>query len=295
MYDYDVEELKKILLAIINLSLDADSYNWLLEKSNIISSEENARQLNLSFAAIARKTGNKIITVTANEEKQINTTLPGFSIINFPLRRLCRTWILLHVSAGEQENYFNKVSGLFKNAEMNELADLYASLPVFAYPEIWVKRCAEGIRSNIGIVLDAIMYDNPYPSKHLDEAAWNQLVLKAFFADKDVNRIIGLDKRANKKLASTLIDYAHERQAAKRSVNVQLWRLVGSFVDESNFDDIQKLFLSEDIHSKQAAALSCSRSRYEPAQQLLDSVPELKNDILNNKLNWRNINSRDKF
>ena len=39
MYDYDVEELKKILLAIINLSLDADSYNWLLEKSNIISSE----------------------------------------------------------------------------------------------------------------------------------------------------------------------------------------------------------------------------------------------------------------
>jgi muconolactone delta-isomerase len=293
MYDYDVEELKKILLAIINLSLDADSYNWLLEKSNIVSSEENARQLNLSFAAIARKTGNKIITVTANQEKQINTTLPEFSITNFTLRRLCRTWILLHVSADEQENYFNKVSGLFKNAEMNELADLYASLPAFAYPEMWIKRCAEGIRSNIGIVLDAIMYDNPYPSKYLDEAAWNQLVLKAFFADKDVNRIIGLDERANKQLASTLIDYAHERQAAKRSVNVQLWRLVGSFIDESNFDDIQKLFFSGDIHSKEAAVLSCSRSRYEPAQQLLDSVPELKHDILNNKLNWRNINSRN--
>lgn len=293
MYDYDVEELKKILLAIINLSLDADSYNWLLEKSNIVSSEENARQLNLSFAAIARKTDNKIITVTANQEKQINTTLPEFSITNFPLRRLCRTWILLHVSADEQENYFNKVSGLFKNAEMNELADLYASLPAFAYPEMWIKRCAEGIRSNIGIVLDAIMYDNPYPSKYLDEAAWNQLVLKAFFADKDMNRIIGLDERANKQLASTLIDYAHERQAAKRSVNVQLWRLVGSFIDESNFDDIQKLFFSGDIHSKEAAVLSCSRSRYEPAQQLLDSVPELKHDILNNKLNWRNINSRN--
>ncbi|MDQ2862379.1 MAG: EboA domain-containing protein, partial [Bacteroidota bacterium] len=175
--------------------------------------------------------------------------------------------------------------------EMNELADLYASLPVFAYPEMWVKRCAEGIRSNIGIVLDAIMYDNPYPSKYLDEAAWNQLVLKAFFTDKDANRIIGLDARANKNLASTLIDYAHERWAAGRSVNVQLWRLVGKFIDESNFDNIQKLFTSGDIHSKEAASLSCSRSRYEPAQNLLDSDPELKNDILENKLNWGNINS----
>jgi len=289
MYDYDVEELKKILLAIINISLDADSYNWLLEKSNIVSSEENARQLNLSFAAIARKTGNKIVTVTANREKQINTILPEFSITNFPLRRICRTWLLLHVNAEDQQTYFNKIDGLFKNAEMNELADLYASLPVFAYPEMWSKRCAEGIRSNIGIVLDAIMYDNPYPSKYLDEAAWNQLVLKAFFADKIVNRIIGLDERANKQLASTLIDYAHERQAAKRSVNIQLWRLVGPFINESNFGDIQNVFNSGDAHSREAAALSCSRTSYKPAQQLLDSVPELKSNILQNKLNWGNI------
>jgi muconolactone delta-isomerase len=291
MYGYDVRELKKSLSAVIKLHLDIENYNWLLEKAALVSSEENAQQLNLSFAAISRKTGNKIITLTANRQDQINIILPGFSITNYPLHRLCRTWILLHVKADEQEIFFNNISGLFNNAEMNELADLYASLPVFAYPEMWVKRCAEGIRSNIGIILDAIMYDNPYPSEYLDEAAWNQLVLKAFFTDKDVNRIIGLDERANKNLASTLIDYAHERQAAGRSVNLQLWRLVGKFIDESNFDDIQKLFVSGDTHSKEAAALSCSRSRYEPAQRLLDSVPELKNDILKNKLNWENINS----
>lgn len=290
MYGYDAEELKKILSGIIKFHLEAENYNWLSDKATLVSSEKNAQQLNLSFAAISRKAGNKIITTASKQQHEISDILFEFSIANYPLHRICRTWLLLHVNAEDQQTYFNKIDGLFKNAEMNELADLYASLPVFAYPEIWKNRCAEGIRSNIGIVLDAIMYDNPYPSKHLDEAAWNQLVLKAFFADKDVNRIIGLDERANKKLAATLIDYAHERQAAKRSVNVQLWRLVGPFIEETNFKDIQNVFNSGDAHSKEAAALSCSRTRYEPAQQLLDSVPELKSDILKNKLNWRNIN-----
>jgi hypothetical protein len=292
MYDYDVEELRKLISAIIKLHLDAENYNWLLDKTILVSSEKNAQQLNLSFVAISRKSGSEIISITAEKQKQINDILPGYSIINYPLHRLCRALILLHVNADEQNIYFNKIESLFKNAEMHESADLYASLPIFAYPGMWVKRCAEGVRSNIGLVLDAIMYDNPYPAVHLDEAAWNQLVLKAFFNDKDVNRIVGLDERANSNLASTLIDYAHERWAAKRTVNVQLWRLMGSFIDETNFADIQNLFNSGDIHSKEAAALSCSRSRYEPAQKLLDSAPELKNDILKNELNWGNINSQ---
>jgi hypothetical protein len=78
------------------------------------------------------------------------------------------------------------------------------------------------------------MYENPYPSKHLDEPAWNQMVLKAFFTEKNVERITGLDERANERLASILVDYAQERQSAHRTVNPQLWRLVEKFVDVNN-------------------------------------------------------------
>ncbi len=38
--------------------------------------------------------------------------------------------------------------------------------------------------------------------------AWNQLVLKAFFTEKPIQQIIGLDERANEKLASTAYDFA---------------------------------------------------------------------------------------
>jgi hypothetical protein len=291
IYLYDMGELKILLSTLIKHYFAVDNYLWLEEKAVLVASENNAAQLNLSFAAVSRKTGREIIKLNTDQKKQVNAILPGFSIDGWPLHRLCRTWILLHVNAVEKDNYIHKIEGLFKNAEMNELADLYAALPVFAYPEIWVKRCAEGVRSNIGIVLESIMYDNPYPAKFLNEAAWNQLVLKAFFTEKDVNRINGLDDRANAPLASTLIDYAHERWAAKRQVNPQLWRLVGKFIDETNFPDIQKIAASEDTTTRKAAALTCFQSEYAPAKNLLEKVPELKNEILANKLNWININA----
>ncbi|GAA4340928.1 hypothetical protein GCM10023184_38970 [Flaviaesturariibacter amylovorans] len=130
-------------------------------------------------------------------------------------------------------------------------------------------RCAEGIRSNIGDVLQAIMCNNPYPSENLEEAAWNQMVLKAFFTEKPVEQIIGLDERANRELAKILSDYAHERWAAHRPVNPLLWRCVGPFIDEKIFPDIEKIARSEQPLEREAALLACSRSNYAPAQALL--------------------------
>ncbi len=91
---------------------------------------------------------------------------------------------------------------------MNELTALYGALPFLAFPEAWKLRTAEGVRSNIGSVLEAIMVRNPYPAQYLDEPAWNQLVMKAFFTDKPVHLISGLDERANPELARILRDFS---------------------------------------------------------------------------------------
>jgi hypothetical protein len=119
------------------------------------------------------------------------------------------------------------VEQLFRHADVNELIALYSALSVLDHPNEWVFRCTEGIRSNMGSVLDALMYDNPYPANYLPESAWNQLVLKAFFTDKDLGRIVGLHQRINEQLVSSLIDYAHERMAAGRTVNPLLWNMIG--------------------------------------------------------------------
>src|SRR5699024_10958728 len=175
------------------------------------------------------------------------------------------------------------IESLFRSAEMNEQVALYGSLPLLAYSEAFRKRTAEGLRTNIDRVFEAIALDNPYPSEYLEEAAWNQLVLKSFFMDIAINRIMGLDKRANQTLAHILSDYAHERWAAGRSVNPLLWRPVAPFIDENILPDIERLFESEKEAERKAAALASSQSTFQPTKELLKQNPILQTEVEANK------------
>lgn len=227
-------EFENVITAVIRRNAAPEAFNWLQEKAVLVREEKGSAQLNLAFAAIPRKTGRQLIKITEDERKTFEGVHPGFSVDDWTMDKLSRSWLSMQTDSSDKNAYCHKIENLFRAAEMNELAALYASLYFFAYPAEWKNLCAEGIRSNIGIVLEAIMYNNPYPFKNLSELAWNQLVLKAFFTEKNVNRIIGLDERANKDLALILFDYANERRAAHRTVNPQLWRLVAKFIDESN-------------------------------------------------------------
>ena len=186
----------------------------------------------MAFTALPRFTGKSVVQVSAAEEKEILQQRTGFSVNGFSSDRVGRIWLLLQVAAENKTFYLQTINQHFLSAEMNELVALYSALPVFAYPQDWESRCAEGIRTNIAGVLEATVYENPYPSEYLSEAEWNQMVLKAIFTGKEINRIIGLEERANMALSHMLIDYAHERQAAGRPVDPQLWRLADPFASE---------------------------------------------------------------
>ncbi len=282
-------EFKKLITAIIKRNATPEIFNWLEEKADVIQEEKGNTQLNLAFAATPRKTGRHLVKLNEDELKIIEEIHKGFSIDDWTTDRLGRLWLLMQPDASDKNTYCTKIENLFNGAEMHELAALYSSLYFFDYQEEWQERCAEGIRSNIGIVLEAIMYNNPYPSIYLNDLAWNQLVMKAFFTEKNVNSIIGLDGRANKELALILVDYANERRAAHRLINPQLWRLVKKFIDETNFKDIEGAFKSSDLKEKQAAALACFQSNYLPAKNLVENEPVLKSEILENKLNWNSF------
>lgn len=214
---------------IIKRNLDSDAFLWLQNKVRLIQSEEKSTQLNLTFSHLPRLTGKKIVELQPGEQEKIDQQLPGFTITGWTIDKLCRVWLLTQVPAGDKESYVKKINGLFAAAEMNEQIALYAALPVFFYPEEWIARCEEGIRSNIGTVLEAIMYHNPYPATYLHEAAWNQLILKAFFTEKDVNNITGLNERVNRSLTDTLNDYVMERSAAHRDVNPEIYKLIEQY------------------------------------------------------------------
>ena len=282
----DNQNIKRLFGELIRNNVSPESWFWITENT---SEQPDLDTLNSTFTLLPRKTGKQPIQIIKSQKEQLQSFYNGFSVEGWTIDRLSRVYLLMNTNAPDKDTYFKNIETLFSAAEMNELVALYSALPLLNYPQLWTKRCAEGIRSNIGSVLEAIMYHNPYPSNNLDQDAWNQMILKAFFTDKNVDLIISLDDRANKELAYILSDYAHERWAANRPVNPQLWRLTGKFIDERLFQDIKRLFASEIKNDKEAAALAAFQSDYKPAKELLAAYPNLYAAVKSNLLTWQNL------
>ena len=294
MFAYDFDRLNDFLKNILRENLDPDAWRWLENEGQSIRTKGDVGKFNIAFVSMPRKTGKNLITITDEQARELKTLRKELSVSGWSADRLARVWLLLRLDPTDKERYTGIIENLYLSAEMSELVALYSSLPLLAYPESWRKRCAEGIRSNIGQVLEAIICNNPYASEHLDEAAWNQLVLKAIFTEKPVLEIIGLRERSNPRLAQSLSDYAHERWAAHRPVNPLLWICITPFIGDNNFSDIQRVFQSDDHAEQEAAALVCNESKYEPAKRLLDQKPQIKSSVESGKTTWTSVADRMK-
>jgi hypothetical protein len=288
MYYYEHENLQSVFSELISAHASPDGWEWLTGRS----ANGLTETLAAAFALVPRKTGRRLIIPTESQANKIEAFRPGLDLNGWTTDRLARVWLLLQLPVTDKDDYFRTIDALFRDAAVNEQVALYSALPVLAFPEVWVNRCSEGIRNNISDVLEAVMCNNPYPSENLDEAAWNQLVLKAFFTEKPIDRIIGLDKRTNLHLANTLSDYAHERWSAHRAVNPQLWRCVGLFINKDLFENILRLEKTGDPRDLEAAALACSASSYSEAQDWLDQHKELKTAIESGNLSWKKMSDK---
>lgn len=284
MLTYDSAKLKRCIRQLINDSLTPAAFAWLEDRETAIL-QGDIRQFNGAFASMPRHVGRELVIPAEETSNELSSIRRNFSVNSWSADRLCRVWLLLLLDPADKDKYVRTIEQLFLTAEMNEQVALYSSLPLLAWPELWKKRCAEGIRSNIGVVLESIMCDNPYPAEYLAEPAWNQMVLKAIFTEKPVNRIVGLDERANQDLANTLSDYAHERWAAGRSVNPMLWRCTVRYLNERIFHDIKRIANSDNMRERKAAALVCTESDFLHAKELLTQQAGLRELVAS--ANWQ--------
>ena len=94
------------------------------------------------------------------------------------------------------------------------------------------------------------------------------MVLKAFFTDKQLPFIAGLQKRNNRELALTLTDYVHERQAAGRTVNPLVWLLIGQFAESAFMNDFATVISDTDEAAKQFLWEGIALSGFLPAREL---------------------------
>jgi hypothetical protein len=191
------------LLSDLTAACPADAVAWLQAQCQRIAAGDE-RALFLALGQAGRKTGRAPLTRGRSADQA------------------ARTLLVLALPSQDATRWLATLDRCFHAGTVEELVALYQALPLMPHPQLLAARAAEGIRSSIAPVFAAVALDNPYPAAHLGEAAWNQMVLKAFFTAVDVDRIIGLRNRLNPDLGRMLAGYARERRAASRTLDPRL-------------------------------------------------------------------------
>jgi hypothetical protein len=78
-------------------------------------------------------------------------------------------------------------------------------------------------------LFEAVIAENPYASRVLPDEEFRKLVLKSAFVGVSLDRVIGLETRADAELSRMLLSYVTEREVAGRSVPPDVWPIVARY------------------------------------------------------------------
>lgn len=283
------EQVKDYLIKLLSQQATADTMNWLKNQSKEINESAKAMKLFLAFGKASKYFDKSTLQVSEAQTKEAENLRNGFTPSSWDKLQTARTVLILSFPQQDEILWFKTMNQLFETGDMQELKGLYAGLPLYPFQEKLTDRAIEGLRTNMTLVFDAVALDNPYPTEHFDERAWNQMLLKAVFMQRPLFLIQQADQRANENLASILIDFAHERWAAGRNVMPELWRYVAPFLNDSRLKDIEKALDSGDLLEKQSALLACHQSSFPKGKALLSNYPDLQKEIEAGNITWESI------
>lgn len=224
-------QLNGLAYRIGQLNFEINDWKWLEEQLGEVKMSSD--HIYGTFSSLSRILPKKAVELLDADREALQLIAPGFQMRAWDTHRLARMLLLLNLRDLMEADYVQVLNHLFDYADISEMVALYSSLIVLEYPDHWKSVCVEGIRMNIGLVHEAIMYDNPYPFFYLDNAAWNQLILKAIFNDMQLAYIVGIYARMNEPLISALLDYVAEREAAGRTVSLPVRELLS--LSEKNY------------------------------------------------------------
>ena len=280
----------QLLEAWLLRQLPAPAGSWLRESISRLRGANTDRDLFLTVSLVPRKLGKADLDLGEADLRDATRARAGWDPSGWSVDQAGRVLLLL-AGGSEGSAFALRLDQLCATADIAELVAFYRGLPLYPDPSRHVLRAAEGVRTSMKPVFEAVAHRNPYPSEQFSEAAWNQMALKAVFIGSTLDPIIGLDARANPSLARMLCDYAHERWSAGRPVSPELWRCVGPFAAGPMLEDLARVLTKGTDLEHAAAALALFRSPDPEASMLLGPYAELVADIASGQLNWQRLAS----
>lgn len=278
----------ELLQTWLSRHLSAENLTW-IEDGIRATHTGNKRAFSLTFSMASRRLGKADLEPKAEDLLAADGARPGWNPSRWTVDQAARTLLVLAMPSQDADEFVTTLDRLFAAADVGELVALYQSLPLLPHSERHVLRAAEGIRTNMKSVFEAVAHRNPYPAEHLAEGPWNQMVLKSLFIGSQLDPIVGLDRRMNPALTRMLWDYSCERRAAKRSINPELWRCVGPFADDAMISEMTNVLRTGDPLERQGAALALASSSHPAAARGLDEDADVRSCLTSKLWTWPSL------
>lgn len=279
-----------LLTGWLGARLAPEQSAWLEDQVERISiARGSGPALALAIGLAPRKLGKADLALSEAELRAASGLRPGLDPAGWSVDQAARMLFLLASFDGDEVEFADRLDRLLTSGEVGEHIALLRGLPLYPGPARLVARAGEGVRSAMQPVFEAVAHANPFPREQFSEAQWNQMVVKALFIGSRLTPIQGLDQRRNPELAAMLIDYAHERWAAGRSVSPELWRCVGPYARAGDVADLSKVLREGTDNERKAAALALAESPLPAAESALRTVSSLAAAIERGDLTWRVI------
>ncbi|MBW2274323.1 MAG: EboA domain-containing protein [Deltaproteobacteria bacterium] len=211
---------------------------------------------------------------SAAEVARAGKELEGWNPERWTVLELVRAALVLARSDLEAPSFSAAFEEFFRYADEGELCALYRCLPLLPDPERFAPRAAEGCRSNMRSVFEAVATDNPYPARYFDDIAWHQLVMKALFVEAPLWRVVGLDSRLSPELARMALDYVEERRSAGRPIPPELWLCLGPHGGERGLAALEREVEAGDLRGRRGAILGLMRAGAKDRLERLEGTVE---------------------
>ncbi|MET3131459.1 hypothetical protein AAKU55_001721 [Oxalobacteraceae bacterium GrIS 1.11] len=232
--------------------LDAGALDWFHAQLGRLGDDCGERHAWLALGHAPRKLGKADLALSQAEMARAVALYPGLDPGAWSVDQAARIAFILAGWDGDAACFAARLARLAEHADLSESIALYQGYALYPGGAALEPRAREAIRSSMRPLYLAMAHRNPYPMVSFEQAAWNQMVVKAFFLEAPLWPIQGLDQRANGELAAILVDLAQERRAAGRPLNPEAWRCIAPHADSRGYAALRRA-LDEGTGAERAA------------------------------------------
>ncbi len=215
--------MKPLLADLLRSRVPAPAWAW-AEKGLAAARPPGDRNVVMGYySGASRRMGKVALSLTPQESTRLAQHPEAGPLSHWAADEAYRALLLLSLGALPPDDFADLALEIYRKGDSREQASWLRGLALLPGPERFLAAAIDACRTNIMPVFESIACENPYPGRYFPELNFNQLVLKSLFNGVALHRILALEQRLGAELSRMSDDYAAEREAAGRTVPVDLW------------------------------------------------------------------------